>query len=166
LGDLIKGGILRIRAVAAMTIVLALTSVVGCGGTDQSSASNNKAAFIHKANAICEATRKALTSSEAFKVLREVKEETGKSGREAEAAFIPKWVVPKAEAEVEEIRSLGAPSGDEDRIEALLSSLEDVLETAKSHPKRYLHEQFTFKHPYRKVEKLATEYGIAACGQP
>lgn len=146
---------------------LALASIAaGCGGSSEASAPPiGKAAFIKKANAVCEATQKSVLS-EGIPVLRKIEHSTGKTGREAEAVYIPQWLVPATESEIEELRALGAPSGDEDRVDAILEALQEVADLAKSDPKKYLYLQANFKHPYKTVEKLATEYGIEPCGQP
>jgi hypothetical protein len=150
----------------AFSVAALAFGVTACGGGgDASTTVIGKAAFVKKANAICEATgEKAI--SQGLVVLHKIERDSGKSGREAEAIFVPQWFVPTAEAEIDELRSLGAPAGDADRVDAFLTALQEVIDFAKSNPRGYLYAQANFKHPYRKAEKLARDYGIASCGQP
>jgi len=142
-----------------------LATMVGCGGSGESSTPTiAKAAFIKQATAICERTSESV-NAEGFEALQELEESSGETGRAAEAEFIPEWLVPALETEIEELRGLGTPS-DGDRVDAIYGSLEEVINLAESNPKRYLYEQANFKHPYKEAEKLATAYGIPECGQP
>lgn len=145
---------------------VALLIVAGCGsGEEATTPAIAKAAYIRKAIGICKGMTDKL-NSEGFAVLQEVEKETGKTGREAEAVFIPKWLVPAMRTEIEELRALGSPQGDEKHVDAIYEDVEEVLDLAESDPRRYLYLQANFKHPYRKAEKLAKAYGIEACGQP
>jgi ABC-type transporter Mla MlaB component len=121
--------------------------------------------FIKKATAICNHTT-AKVDSEGIAALRKVERESGNSERKAKVEYIPEWLVPTLEDELAELRSLGAPSGDEKQIDAVFATLEEVVEKAKTEPEKYLYLQVHAKYPYLKVEELATAYGIPECGQP
>lgn len=137
----------------------------GCGEDDTESTEISKTAFVRQADQICEKTS-AKVNSEGPAALQRIADEGQKSSQETEEALVSEWLVPLIRAEIDELRALGAPSGEEDRIDAILEALEDVIGKAAADPGRYLYEQGNFKYPYREAEKLATAYGIEACGQP
>lgn len=143
-----------------------LAAIVGCGGSgDSSTPTIGKAAFIRQAKSVCTGTTEKV-DSEGYEVLQEVEASSGKTGRAAEAVFIPEWLVPALETEVEELRALGTPPGDRARLDAIYKVLEEVTALAKSDPKRYLYEQANFKHPYHEAQRLSAAYGIPECGEP
>lgn len=151
-------------AALSLGILLALLPLVGCGEDDGDSPMISKAVFVKKASAICSETN-AKASSEGIKVLRRL-ESDGASGQDPEAALVTEWLVPTIQTEIDELRALGTPDGDEERVDAILVALQDVIDRADADPERYLSEQVNFEHPYKEVEKLATAYGISECGQP
>lgn len=147
-------------AVAALAVVV----VASCGSSGEAGSSGiSKAAFIRKANAICEVTQNKLLYK-GIRVLRKLSR--GRTKEETGDIFVPKWFFPIVEDEIEDVRALGAPSGDEAKIDAILDELQRVLDEDKANPKKFQEEQGEFSLPYRKVERLSKEYGIDACGHP
>lgn len=142
---------------------LTVAILAGCDSGDAAGGEIDKAEFVKRANAICEATQMKLLSR-GLLVFRRISR--GKSKSEAEAIFVPKWLVPVIRAEVEEVRALGAPAGDEAEVDAIFDELESVLDEAEANPTRFNYEQAHFSRPYRTSERLANEYGIWACGHP
>jgi len=153
--------------------VAALTAVNGCGGgsgEDQASGEAqtatgpiSKAAFIRKATAICD----GLTNGLLEKAERQEAEGiTQPTGEEAEIEGVRTVLVPSVEGEIDELRELGAPKGDEKKLNAFYSSLEEVMQGAEKNPQRFNSELSNFERPYAEAEKLATAYGIPTCSQP
>ncbi len=151
--------------VAAAALLGSVAILMGCGGSDASAPPIAKALFVKKASAICAGLNESV-SEDGVEALREIESETGKTGRAAEAVYVPQWLVPTEENEIEELKALGTPKVDEDQLNAFYEAFEEVVEIAKNDPHRYLYLQVNFKHPYKKAEALATEYGIEGCGQP
>ncbi len=150
--------------------VISLTVGAGCGGGGDSGSTSTaptvaKPVYLKRAKAIC---RKAVkrTLTEGVAKLHALEKSSGKSAKASEQVLISNWLAPTLEGTVEELRAVGVPPGDEDRVNAIYEALEEVIELAKTDPKRYLYEQVNAKHPYREVERLAAAYGIPECGQP
>lgn len=148
-----------------------LATAAGCGGgssEDQGATAAapppiTKPVFVKKATAICVGLGEKLIAES------EQKEEEGISpptGKDAEIEGIRTRLVPALEGELEELRELGAPKGDEKQLNAIYKSMEEVIQSAKSDPLRFNSEVANFERPYGKVERLATEYGIPVCSQP
>lgn len=144
------------RLTAAIVCLLLLAfSVAGCGSGAESANSTSaaiaKAAFVRKADAIC-----AITKQKVLAGFRKVSNEQVEHFQAAKIAMMAEVAIPALEAQVEEIRALGAPAGDADRVDAILEATQEAIDEG---PQK-LARSYTF---YGKTAKLATEYGLTAC---
>jgi len=151
-----------IAAVAAVALVAA-----GCGGDDSttdSTASLTKAEFLKQGNAICAAGNKTLDRGfEQFaKENKDSNLSKNKKPSEAELEEISEAVlIPGISKQVEELRGLGAPEGDEGEVDELLSNAEEALEEVEEDPSALSEENGAFA----EVNKEAREYGLTVCGE-
>jgi hypothetical protein len=134
--------------------------VTGCGGDDESSAGPtiSKAAFIKKADAICTHGNKRMEL--AFASFLEEKKNIKHPSKADYEALVGKVLVPNLNQEIKEIRALGAPSGDEDRVDDFLEALEEGIETAERDPKVVIS---TSNAVFGISSRLAKEYGLEVC---
>jgi hypothetical protein len=170
---LIKRLIVPLFAVLAIGLVAA-----GCGSSDDSTtgsttgstdggetstASITKPELIKQGDEICTAGEEA--NDEAAE---EYAEENGfeleKATKAQQEELIAEVFVPGIEAQAEEIAALGAPSGDEGEVEAILSAVESASEEAQSEPS-LLFESGEGAGPFTEANELATEYGFKVCGE-
>ena len=153
-------------AVLAGALAVVLTSA-GCGGgsgSELSTSSISKAAFIKKLDAICAKGNKAAEDNFAAyaKKTNFTPAEINKQMSDAEAAELAKTVLlPAVKQEVAQIRKLSVPSGDQDRIEAMLEAIEEGIETTERIPKVVLEE---ISVGFGVANRLAKEYGLQVCG--
>ncbi|HEX3608167.1 MAG TPA: hypothetical protein VHU14_00645 [Solirubrobacterales bacterium] len=134
--------------------------IAGCGGGDSSSDSTiSKAVFIKKADAICKASIERIETS----FISYLRKSGGGThpGKAAEEELVGKVLVPSVQREVKELRALGAPSGDEDRVDAIVEALEEGAETAESDPAAVTSSSEVV---FGIASRLAKEYGLEACG--
>jgi predicted Zn-dependent protease len=144
-----------IAGVFVVALVLA-----GCGGDDGSSqASISKEQFVAKMNAIC---KRANRRSEAgfAAILKAFKRGEKPSQAEYEEA-VGTALVPSVKREIEEIKRLDVPSGDEDEIYEILEALEEGVETAERNPQAVI---VSSDAVYGIASRLAGEYGLEVCG--
>src|SRR5436305_10650421 len=142
-----------------------MTAVVaGCGGgSDSSSESSSmtKAQFIKQADAICaKGNEENETEFEEFakeKGLSEKKEPTKAQQEEA----ISEIVAPGVRKQIEKIDALGAPEGDEGKVEAMVAAVEEGVDEIEENPASLTEG----KNPLAKGSKLAKEYGLKTCGE-
>jgi hypothetical protein len=140
-------------------MVVALV-VAGCGGGSSSSGPTiSKAVFIKKADAICKESIERIEKS----FVAYLRKSGGgiHPGKAAEEELVGKALVPSVKREVRELRALGAPSGDEDRVDAIIGALEEGVETAESDPKAVTASSEVV---FGIASRLAKEYGLEACG--
>lgn len=150
--------------------------VVGCGGgdddssgsDDSSSASSgpittsslSKAAFIKKVNALCDGYQDE-RRDKLFAYIDEKREGNGEASEDLLLESVKAVFVPSLEQEVDEIREIGAPKGDEDEIEKILVGFEksadaaDELESTKA--------KATVDRLFARAGVEASKYGVDEC---
>lgn len=119
----------------------------------------SKAEFVKRANAICEKGKKQSLA----KMAAYVKNEKGGSGQPSPALLVKavKAVfIPGVETQIEEIRALGAPPGDEETVEAFLASLEEGVAAGEASGGS---AAAAFGQSFKRSAKLAREYGLDGC---
>ena len=115
--------------IAVILGVLAVGLIAGCGSSDSSS-SLTKAEFIKQGDAICEKVHKKIEDE--FSVLLKKGSLKGGGGNKAVEEFTATKLTPILRSEAEELRDLGAPSGEEDAVNAILDPFEEGLEELES----------------------------------
>ena len=153
----------RLIALFACIVPFALIAA-GCGSSNDttSTASLTKAQFLKQGNAICAAGNKEI--NEGFKSFFEKSnlkknEEPSKAQKEEAAETI---LIPAIRKDVDGIRALGAPEGEEEQVEEILDAAEEALEKVESDPTAAFNEN---NDAFANVNKMSSEYGLTACGE-
>jgi hypothetical protein len=153
-----------------MGALIAALAIAGCGDSDSDSSgasaggegavesgSLTKEEFLEQADKAC-----AKLASEAkaryVKFAEEFYDPKGNQGQQA--TVLIKAVIPYFEDQIDEIESLGAPSGDEDEIEEILVSFQASVDQARAQPMSFISSEA----PLGNTTKLASAYGFKACG--
>jgi hypothetical protein len=155
----------RLFALFACLVPFALLAA-GCGSSDNTESTATtaltKAEFLKKGNAICANGNKEINEGfESFFEESNLKknEEPSKAQKEEAAETI---VIPAIRKDVESIRALGAPEGEEEQVEEILTAAEEALETLESEPAAAVSES---NQAFVRVNKLSREYGLTVCGE-
>jgi hypothetical protein len=156
-----KPVIVLLAALAALAVV----AVAGCGSSSSSStestASLSKAEFLKKGNAICKEGNESINSEfEEFDKENNLSE-TAEPPKEAQEEAVEQVLIPAINRQVEEVKALGTPEGDEGELAELISAEEGVVEEAEENP--LLLFESTAKQ--KEANKLATDYGLTVCGE-
>jgi hypothetical protein len=155
------------RFLALIVAVGALALVaVGCGSSDDSTTDSGealtKAEFIKQGNAICKEGNAEIESGfEEFSEendLAENKEPTEAELTEASETIL----IPAVSKQLEELRALGTPEGDEGEVDELLTNAEEVLEEGEEDPASLANED---SGGFADVNKEARAYGLTVCGE-
>ena len=149
-----------LAALAAIAMIAA-----GCGGGGDSttdSGSLTKAEFLKQGNAICAKGNKEI--QEGFE---EFAKENGFSEKKQPSKaqlteLVETVVLPKVRGQVEGIKALGAPSGEEAQVEAITDAAEEALEKGEEEPAALASEK---ADPFAKANKKASDYGLVKCGE-
>jgi hypothetical protein len=156
----------RLIATAVGVLAIALIAA-GCGSSSDNStdstASLTKAEFLKQGNAICATGNKQIEAGfESFGKENHLSE--NKQPTEAQAAEVAETVlIPAVNTQIEGIRALGAPSGDEDQVNAILEAAEEAVEKTEEDPGALLSSNS--ENAFAKANKLSSEYGLTTCGE-
>jgi hypothetical protein len=146
--------------IAALLVAAALVSGCGGGGGDSTGSNSiSKEAFVKKADAVCQKNTE-LMQRRIFAVLK-TKNGIRKPKPSEYEHLVGQIIVPAVRREVKDLRALAVPSGDEDRIDAMIGALEEGLETAEDDPKAVASSSDVV---FGIFSRMAGEYGLAACG--
>jgi hypothetical protein len=145
---------LRGRATVAALLTLSATGLVfsTCGGDDDTL---TKAEFIKQADQICKKAHDSLEKSfnQSF---------AGKQPSQAELnEFAREELAPTVQGEIDDVRNLVPPSGDEGEIEAIADAAQSGVDKIKADP-AVLSPQVKFD-PLAKNHQLARAYGMKEC---
>jgi len=162
------GGAVSGRVVMGLLIVIiAVVNGIGCGTGSGTSSSNlqtsalTKAQFVKRANAICTEGLEQIPL-DLSTYLGKHASDPGRSEGVVEAEAVKKTVLPKVKTKMEEIRALGSPSGDEEQVEAFLTSMQEAVESLESRKRlRSLAEDLG--QAFVQESNLAREYGVSSC---
>jgi hypothetical protein len=125
----------------------------GCGGGGSSSLS--KAEFSKKATEIC----KRAESERAELIQAASQKFSGKKITAAAQEQIILEALPSYEKAAQNIKDLGAPEGEEKKVEALVEAMEEAVENVKADPGTAT----TGDIPFKKANKAAEEVGANGC---
>lgn len=162
----------RLLVLCAGLLALGLL-VAGCGSSDDSTtgstdggetstASITKPELIKQGDAICTAGNEAIEEeAEAFAEENDV--DTENPTTEQQEEVVTEVIVPGIEEQAEEIGALGAPSGEEDEVEAIVSAVQSAAEEAGEDPSLIIKAEGA--GPFKEANKLATDYGFKVCGE-
>ena len=144
-----------------MLIGLLMATMVasGCGGGDDDS-SLSKAEFTKQANAIC--SKRENEKNEALTKGYENPEKYGidSKGKKAEEELISKLALPPIVTMTEELGELGAPEGQEEKVEAMVRAFDDEVGEIETDLKGVLTGEVG---EFAEANKLAKELGLDAC---
>lgn len=146
----------------AAFVALLVSGCGGGGGGEQVTASSiSKAQFVKQADAACEKNRKQIETglSAYFGGLSGEESQAKKEARLSEA--VETIVTPKLQKELAEIRALGAPEDDRDKVEAIVDAIGEAVSKLEEDPVQI--ESST--QIFADAQKLAKEYGLTVCGR-
>jgi hypothetical protein len=132
--------------------------LVGCGD-DSSEGSISKVQFIEQADEVCKEANKRMEAAfvEHLKENRSIRRPSSPALEE----LVGKVLVPNIKREIEELEALGAPDGEGEEIDEILTALEEGVETAERNPKVVTANSDTV---FGIATRLAGEYGLKVCG--
>ena len=146
---------MNVRMLAGATLAIVGLIATGCGGSSSSSTTSTaltKSEFLAKGNAICAKGNKTISQA--------AKQTFGNSKPSASQVnqFVTQTVIPSIQDEINGIKALPAPSGDEAKVSAIAAGAQGALDKAKANPK--LLTERGGADPFAAVNKLANAYGL------
>jgi len=160
------GGPLKKPVIGLLAALVAIAAVAaGCGSssseTTETTASISKAQFVKQGNAICKAGNQEI--NEGFETFFKQNNLNHKKPTDAQFEEISETVLaPSVSKQINEVRALGTPEGEEAEVEEFLASAEEALEEIEAEPTLIGAEGKD--EPFFTVNKEATKLGLTACG--
>ena len=153
---------------AVAVAAIAALAIAGCGGGSSSSttgasgtsgaqgAALSKSEFLAKGNAVCAKGNQALNAAgnKAFS--------SGQPTQADEEKFVTDTVIPNIQAQIDGIKALPPPSGDEDQVNAIVAAAQSALDKGKQDPSLLTGQSGS--DPFTQANKLADAYGLTKCG--
>jgi hypothetical protein len=145
---------------AAAVLVLCACAANGCGSSSSASSSTtaaapasaiSKSAFVAKANAICV---KGNAQSKAAQAKL-----GGNPTEEQIVAFVRRVEVPAVQAQINAIRALGAPAGDQATVKKMLDSAQAAVNKVRIVPTILT----TGEDVFASFAQIAHPYGLTSC---
>ena len=137
----------------------------GCGGgvAERSTSSQGltKAAFIKRADQICERTDKVQNAALQSYI---AKQSGGTPNETVNEAAVLVAGLPPIRTEARKIHALLVPAGDEDEIQAIVDGIEEAIKKGEKDPGSLVNSKSA--GPFDAVGKLARDYGFKACALP
>lgn len=159
----------RILVIPVLALATALLGL-GCGGSDDTTgtaasadqAPLSKAEFIKKADAIC--AKADITHELEAREYRErhEKELNKLAPIPAEEKLIRLIMLPSIRKQIAEVKALGAPKGEEQKVGKIIAGLEEAARKAEKDPYAIEGEVPT-ENPFRGVDIEARDYGFEEC---
>jgi len=110
-------------------------------------------------NAVCK-TGKARISSATTKFVKEHKVNTASPTKAENEDLLAEVIAPDLQRQAEEISRLDAPAGDDGKVTALVSAIEDGAKQLEQEPASAVQGK---NDPLEQAVKLAEGYGIKGC---
>ena len=153
---------------ASMVMAASLACLAGCGGAGETSATKPRSSaeearslrrlpaetvrFLERGNAIC---RRA--DAEQRMLARRY---LAKGSVAQRWELVPPAVTPAMAKELQELKDLTPPKGDEAKTRRILKAMQKGVEDAKDDPLDLI---YTESDPFREMRALAKRYGLTVC---
>jgi hypothetical protein len=143
-------------------ILVAILSLVaaGCGSSNNDSTSTtaalSKSQFLKKGNAICKKGNQKINQA-----AKQVFAPHKKPSKAEETKFATDTLIPTVQSEINGVNALGAPKGDEAKVNQIVNSAQAALDKGKKDPTLFFSNK---TDPFKESNKITTAYGLTVCG--
>ncbi|MGA8746320.1 MAG: hypothetical protein WB507_10705 [Solirubrobacterales bacterium] len=138
--------------------------VAGCGsssGTTTTTAAISKAEFVAKGNGICAVgNRKQEVEVMAFAKKHGISEKQEPT-KAQQSELVDAVFVPSVQSQIDSVKALGAPSGEEQQVTAALESAQEALNEVKAKPEL----AFTKPSPFKAAGEKLHALGLIQCAK-
>ncbi len=157
---------MRRRMICGLVLMAALVvgvCVAGCGSSSNSTSTEttaaiSKAEFVAKGNAVCVKGEKA-QEAEINAYVKKHGLENKKPSKAQEAELVEAVLVPNVQSQIDGVKALGAPSGEEQQVSSALELSQQTLEKIEANPELAFGNNDTFAAAGKQLHAL----GLKEC---
>src|SRR2546423_10101304 len=153
-------GGLAVVGVLCVGLVLAACGSSINNNSTTTAAALTKSEFLKKGNAICKKGNQEINKV-ANQTFSKKKYPNGPPPKSVQVKFATDTVIPSVQSQINGIKALGAPKGDEAKVNAIVTSAQAALDKAKKDPAILLQNG---PGPFKATNKLTNAYGLKTCG--
>jgi len=154
------------RTICGLVLMAALivgVCVAGCGSSSNSTSTEttatiSKAEFVAKGNAVCVKGEKA-QEAEINAYVKKNGLENKKPSKAQEAELVETVLVPNIQSQINGVKALGAPSGEEQQVSSALELSQQTLEKIEANPELAFGKKDTFAAAGKQLHAL----GLKEC---
>ncbi len=147
-----------IRTALLPVLLLSMSSVlVACGGGDDESTTTSEPEPLTKTEFVAQAEEICAEGNQAIETAAE--DISAEPTDEEITEFAEEVLIPNVQQQHDDLAALGAPEGDEEAVEEILSSLQAGLDLVKDDPASLLSSE----DPLGEASDLAEAYGLTEC---
>ena len=155
-----------VAVLAVLGVLLAAAILAGCGSdssssasaTDEAAAPLSKAQFVKQADEICKKGVKEKDEAVSVALKEQVEQSQGAPTEQDTVKLIEETVFPSYGKIVEQLSQLGAPKGDEAKVEKMTGEFDAALQALEANPAKA-----NKNNPFASADKAAEAYGIEEC---
>jgi hypothetical protein len=151
-----------IGGLALMAVLFVGVCVTGCGSsnstTTETTAAITKAEFVAKGNAVCAKGEKA-QEAEINAYVKKHGLEKKKPTKAQNAEIVETVLVPNIQSQIDGVKALGAPSGEEQQVNSALELSQQTLEKIEANPEL----AFGKGDPFAAAGKQLHALGLKEC---
>jgi hypothetical protein len=148
------------RTLVAVVSLASVVAVAGCGDDSSSAEAPSKAVFIKQGDKLC----KKANDRQLALLQRYAKDHEAEGGtRGYEEKIVVVVGLPPMEEEAEQLSELTPPEGDEEKVDEIVSGIEEGVEKTKADPAGGLKP--AGENTFAEAEKLARAYGFKVCAE-
>jgi hypothetical protein len=148
---------------AVMVALVVGVCVAGCGSSNNSTSTEttatiSKAEFVAKGNAVCVKGEKA-QETEINAYVKKHGLENKKPTTAQQAELVETVFAPNIQSQIDGVKALGAPSGEEQQVSSALELSQQTLEKVEANPELV----FGNKNPFVAAGKQLHALGLTKC---
>jgi len=156
---------MRSRMICGLVLMAALivgVCVAGCGSSDSTStettATISKAEFVAKGNAVCVKGEKA-QEAEINAYVKKHGLENKKPTTAQQAELVETVFAPNIQSQIDGVKALGAPSGEEQQVSSALELSQQTLEKVEANPELVFGNNDAFAAAGKQLHALGLTKG-------
>jgi hypothetical protein len=149
-----------------MGVLMAAAILAGCGSdsssgasaTDEVAAPLSKAEFVKQADGICKQGLKEKDEAVTAALEKRAEQKQTPPTAQESVKLVEETVLPSYGKTVDQLSQLGAPKGDEAKVEKMMGEFEAALQATETNPAKAMNS-----NPFESADKAAEAYGIEKC---